>query len=178
MPFPGTGKLTYCGSTVRSLITCPGVSTLSPRRWMHFHWGQFECIYYFPPLVSSVITKAIQKWRQDAAMGILVVPDWPTQSWFPSIAPLLTRPARLLVRHSLLLIQPADASQQHGLARRLSLLACALSGKAAPQTTSRETSQSRLSKDGATERLNSIKVMFACRISFVQTLDRTYFVPV
>ena len=55
-------------------------------------------------------------------------------------------------------VDPADASQQHGLARRLSLLACALSGKPSRLTTSRETPQNCLSKGGATERLNSIQV--------------------
>ena len=40
-----------------------------------------ETFYAFPPF--SVINSFLQRVREDQASGILVLPNWPTQSWFP-----------------------------------------------------------------------------------------------
>ena len=44
------------------------------------HWGN-TFFYAFPPF--CLIGQCLKKIAQDAAKGILVVPNWPTQSWFP-----------------------------------------------------------------------------------------------
>ena len=40
-----------------------------------------ETCYAFPPL--SVTNLFLKRVREDQASGILVLPNWPTQSWFP-----------------------------------------------------------------------------------------------
>ena len=43
-------------------------------------WQSLD-FYAFPPF--SVITRVLQKVRRDRAEGIIVVPRWPTQVWWP-----------------------------------------------------------------------------------------------
>ena len=52
---------------------------------------QFWC---FPPF--SLIPRVIKKIREDQATGLLVVPNWPTQSWYPQVMQLLTDHPRVL----------------------------------------------------------------------------------
>ncbi|XP_032904474.1 uncharacterized protein LOC116990664 [Amblyraja radiata] len=51
------------------------------------HWGGMF-FYAFPPF--CLISRCLIKIEQDSASGILVVPDWPTQPWFPLILRLIT----------------------------------------------------------------------------------------
>ena len=51
-----------------------------------FSWSRKK-FYCFPPF--SCILPALQKIRQDKAIGILVVPNWPTQPWFPMLTKVL-----------------------------------------------------------------------------------------
>ncbi|CAB4013988.1 Hypothetical predicted protein [Paramuricea clavata] len=46
----------------------------------HMTWAQFA-FYAFPPF--SVIMQVLQKIQEDQASGILVIPYWPTQIWWP-----------------------------------------------------------------------------------------------
>ncbi|OXA54510.1 Enzymatic polyprotein [Folsomia candida] len=48
-------------------------------------WSEF--FYAFPPF--SQISKVLRKIRNDNATGIVVVPDWSTQSWYPQFSRLL-----------------------------------------------------------------------------------------
>ena len=50
------------------------------------NWGTYN-FYTFPPF--SLIPRCLQKISQDHTKGILVVPLWPTQSWFPIVLQLL-----------------------------------------------------------------------------------------
>lgn len=43
-------------------------------------WGEFF-FYAFPPFI--LITKVLQKIKAEKAEGIVVVPQWPAQPWFP-----------------------------------------------------------------------------------------------
>lgn len=49
-------------------------------------WSQ-EFFYAFPPF--SMILKTLQKIITDKAKGVLVVPYWPTQAWYPLFGQLL-----------------------------------------------------------------------------------------
>ena len=44
--------------------------------------------YAFPPF--SMILKCLQKIRIENASGIMIVPDWPSQPWYPLFRELLT----------------------------------------------------------------------------------------
>ena len=88
--------------------------------WSARYW------YAFPPF--ALITKILKKIRDDNAKGILVVPLWPGQPWYPEFK-------RLLVGHLLefkpsnrLLLSPCR-KVTHPLTSQLSLIAGVLSGR-------------------------------------------------
>ena len=56
-------------------------------------WSHIK-FYCFPPF--SCILRAVRKIIQDQALGILVIPNWPTQPWYPMLMPLLSRPPVIL----------------------------------------------------------------------------------
>ena len=81
--------------------------------------------YCFPPF--SCILQVLQKIIQDKATGIMVVPMWPTQSWYPILTSLLVLPPITLPLSKYLLSLPAFP-ENHPLHRKMSLLICLLSG--------------------------------------------------
>lgn len=87
-------------------------------------WGN-EFFYAFPPF--SLILKCIQKIISDRASGILVIPYWPSQPWFP----LLNK-----IRQSEFLIFESFSSSSrihHQTPRRFTLAAAVLSGQRSSQ---------------------------------------------
>ena len=46
------------------------------------NWA-IQRFYAFPPF--SLLTKIVQKVQEEAAEGILIVPWWPTQPWYPVV---------------------------------------------------------------------------------------------
>ena len=84
-------------------------------------------LYCFPPF--SCILQTIQKIKRDHAQGILVVPDWPTQPWYPLLQALLLQKPVLLQPSSTLLSLPAFPHTVHILHKKMRILICFLSGK-------------------------------------------------
>lgn len=84
-------------------------------------WSQYY-FYAFPPF--SIITKVLQKIVVDKAEGVLVVPNWPTQPWFPMFNNLLVAKPIHLRPSKDLLISPFR--KQHPM--DLTLVAGRLSG--------------------------------------------------
>lgn len=88
------------------------------------NWSRFF-FYAFPPF--SLILRTIQKIIQDKAEGIIVVPFWPAQPWFPLFRQLIVgdevffRPANNLLTSPFCRIHP--------LAQSLTLVGARLSGK-------------------------------------------------
>jgi len=82
--------------------------------------------YAFPPF--SLIPQVLQKIREDRASGILVVPDWPTQPWYPSLLRLITCHPYKVKRSRHLLSLPTRPHEVHPLHRKMDLLICRLSG--------------------------------------------------
>ena len=64
--------------------------------------GQTNC---FSPF--SYINKVIRKIVQDKARGILIVPDCPTQTWYPMLLAILQQQPYHLTPSTNLLIQPS-----------------------------------------------------------------------
>lgn len=91
------------------------------------NWGTIN-FYAFPPF--SVLPQVLQKVRKEAASGILVVPDWPTQVWYPLLQHLLVCPPVRLTCTPALLSLPSHPQLIHPLLRqkRLNLLVCKISG--------------------------------------------------
>ena len=51
-------------------------------------WSNYS-FYAFPPF--SILPKVLQKIQSDKATGLLVIPKWPTQSWWPRVMRMLTQ---------------------------------------------------------------------------------------
>lgn len=83
--------------------------------------------YAFPPF--SLILRVLQKIKNDKSTGIVVVPDWKSQVWYPLFnnliigTPIIFKPNKRLLRSSF-------SSEIHPLAKTLSLVAAKLSGRA------------------------------------------------
>ena len=87
-------------------------------------WSTFF-FYAFPPF--SLILKVLKKIIEDRAEGILVVPFWPTQAWYPLfLALLVEKPLRFGPRIDLLTY---PFRKVHPLANNLILVVGSLSGK-------------------------------------------------
>lgn len=81
--------------------------------------------YAFPPF--SIIPKVLSKIRKDQATGIVVVPYWPTQAWYPNFEKMLISDLVFFGPKDDLLI--SYDRQQHPLCKNLILAAGKLSGR-------------------------------------------------
>ena len=80
----------------------------------------------FPPF--SVIPRVLQKIREDRATGLVLMPHWPTQAWFPAAMHLLVDHPRLLPKSKTVLELPERPREKHPLQGKLELMICRLSG--------------------------------------------------
>ncbi|RVE43203.1 hypothetical protein evm_012152 [Chilo suppressalis] len=87
-------------------------------------WTEYY-FYAFPPF--CLIIKVLQKIITDKARGIIVVPRWPSQPWYPLFKKLLVSQILELKPNSKLLSSPYSA--QHKLHRTLSLEVGIVSGQ-------------------------------------------------
>ena len=76
--------------------------------------------YIFPPF--SMISKVAAKIRKDKASGILVIPDWPSQHWYPLVKELSKDCIRFKPSRDNLL-HPQESCKEHPLAPKMTLLA-------------------------------------------------------
>ena len=111
--------------------------------------------YAFPPF--KLIGRVLSKIQKDQASGIVVIPYWSTQPWFPQIVRMCVRPP-LLFPPSPRLLQLMGTTQVHPLHKQLSLLVTLLSGRRS-ETLISQMEQSRLSQPhGGQGHENSITV--------------------
>lgn len=89
-------------------------------------WAKWK-FYAFPPF--AVIHLVLKKIIQDRASGIIIVPNWPTQSWYPTLCKLLICPPYCLRRSRDLLLSTTAQQETHPLHKKLDLLACLVSGE-------------------------------------------------
>ena len=91
------------------------------------NWAN-KLFYAFPPF--SLITRVLQKVREDGAEGIVVVPLWPTKPWYPVVMTTLVRkPSHgQLPKSRHLLYLKHQIEMRHPLHTKLQLLVCHLSG--------------------------------------------------
>lgn len=88
-------------------------------------WYSLGLFWAFPPF--ALILKVLKKIKIDRATGIVIVPYWPSQPWFPMYSRLLIEKPLILKPSSTLLLSPCR-SIRHPLASTLSLMAGKLSG--------------------------------------------------
>lgn len=87
-------------------------------------WHKFTNFYAFPPF--SVVMKCLKKIAMEKAKGILIVPLWPTQSWFPKLIKMLVQTPLVLPKNVMHL--PFKKEATHKQHKNLRLLVCPLSG--------------------------------------------------
>ena len=81
--------------------------------------------YAFPPI--SVILRVLAKVKQDSAEGIIVVPLWPTQVWYPVMLKMLVSTTILLNSRKSLLVIPQTSNLVHPMWKKISMLVVHLS---------------------------------------------------
>ena len=91
----------------------------------HLSWKQYVP-YMFPPF--SLISRVLQKIQQEKVQGIIIVPKWPTQTWWPVLMRMLVDNPVLLPKRKKLLFLPSSPEKIHPLYPKLELLMCHLSG--------------------------------------------------
>ena len=99
-----------------------------------YDWSN-ELFYAFPPF--SIIPRVLQKIREDRATGILVVPNWPSQPWYPALRSLLIATPFMARRAKDLLHLPTRPQELHPLHKQLDVVLCLLSGIPDLRTSSR-----------------------------------------
>lgn len=87
-------------------------------------WAPFF-FYAFPPF--ALILKMLNKIIVDGATGIVVVPQWPSQPWYPLFQSLAVSDILILPPDKYLLTSPFRST--HPLYQQISLAASVLSGK-------------------------------------------------
>ena len=88
-------------------------------------WSGIQ-FYVFPPF--CIIPSMLQKITKDKAPGVVVVPYYPNQPWFPRLASMLTSEPVLLSAREDMLQLPMDLMAKHHLSKHLRLLICKISG--------------------------------------------------
>ena len=141
-------------------------------------WREYTPFYAFPP--SPIITRVLRKIVQDRAEGIIIVPNWPNQVWYPKLMRMLTDNPLLLPHRDDLLYLPSQPDQQHPMMQRMRLLACKVSGRHGASSSFRTTLSMSCFRDGAKERGSSTNraskdtfstVVKDTRIHFKRLLD-------
>ena len=100
-------------------------SRCSDNRCVHYFLEKGKC-YVFPPF--SLILPALCKIIDDEATGIMVVPFWSTQPWYPLFTSLFKQ-SPLVFQPTIDLLLSPSREIIHLLAHKLSLVAGILSGK-------------------------------------------------
>ena len=101
-----------------------------------------QYFYAFPPF--SLINRVLQKVEQDQSQGIIIVPMWNTQVWFPRLLHLLIDFPITLPKGPRTLLLPFNWEKAHPLHKKLTLLACKLSGIPSQQEAFRKSCQSHI----------------------------------
>ena len=81
-------------------------------------WSSYK-FYAFPPF--SMITRMLKKIQIEKAEGVCVIPNWPTQPWYPTATNLMQSKPILLKPSRRLLQLPSSPSEVHPLCHNLHL---------------------------------------------------------
>ena len=84
-----------------------------------------EYFYAFPPF--SIILKVLRKIKKDKSEGLLILPDWPRQPWYPLFRSMLSSEPIIFKPNNNLLISPNRG--QHPLQKKLTMMCRKVSGR-------------------------------------------------
>jgi len=92
-------------------------------------WGPLN-IYAFPPF--CLIGRVLQKIVADKVTGVIVVPDWPTKSWYAMLNKMTVAQPMLIPVNNDTLYLPCSVNhpnRKHPLSGTLNLKACMVCGR-------------------------------------------------
>ena len=121
----------------------------------HISWKE-DTFYAFQPF--CIIQRVVQKINIDQATGIIIVPNWPTQTWWPYLMSMLINYPIILPRKTRTLFLPAQPQEIHLLQKKLELLACHLLGTSCLTKEFRKKLQNSSSNPGGHGHRNSIEL--------------------
>ena len=85
-----------------------------------------EYFYAFPPF--TLIHKCLKKIEAEQAEGVLVVPAWTTQTWYPQVLQVLTQAPKLMLwTAGVELVVHSSVHKAHTTKGKLKLIVCLLS---------------------------------------------------
>ena len=87
----------------------------------HLSWKRYTP-YMFPPF--SLISRVLQKIQRERVQRIIIVPKWPTQTWWPVLMRMLIDNPVLLPNRK----KPSSPEMIYPLYPKMELLMCHLSG--------------------------------------------------
>ena len=80
-----------------------------------------SCLFYvFPPF--SLVALVLPKIQEEEAPGLILVPKWPTQPWWPTLMRTVIQNPLKLPRRKVLIYQPSQPDLVHPLHPKLVLL--------------------------------------------------------
>lgn len=120
----------------------------------YISWERY-LFYAFPPF--GIIQKVLRKINEDKATGIVIVPHWPTQAWWPYLMRMLIAVPLFLPRNRDTLLLPSDPDLLHPLHKNLNLLLCRLSGDSSQVKAFQQQLPMSSSSPGNLELRNSIE---------------------
>ena len=115
------------------------------------NWGKLKW-YAFPPF--SIVDECLKKISLDEASGIILVPLWPTQHWFPKLVNMLISEPIILPLNILYL---PFREEVHQLNKNLRMMACHVSGNSILIKDFQKTLSKSLPHHGEQIRLNNTK---------------------
>ena len=90
-------------------------------------WAETK-FYCFPPFSCILTLTVVRKIARYKARGVLVVPQWPTKSWYLTLLAILEQPPVVLPPVQNLLLMPSKLQQRHPLHKKLRIAICLVSG--------------------------------------------------
>ena len=88
--------------------------------------SHFEKVICFPPI--AIISRVLSKISQDEAEGIILVPYWSNQVWYPVMLKMLISTPILLNSRKSLLQLPQSSDQNHPVWRKMDIIVTHLLG--------------------------------------------------
>lgn len=127
------------------------------------NWSDYY-FYAFPPF--CLVSRCVQKIIRENATGILIIPNWTTQAYFPVVLELLIDMPRVLKASVHNLIHPTMVGP-HPMHSHLDLLVCKLSGDRSKSQTFRQKLLTLSCAPGGRVPINNTRSTLKSGLSFV-----------
>ena len=119
-----------------------------------FDWKKYCPFYAFPPF--CIVSNVLQKVLKDDCEWVIIVPNWPNQPWFSQLINMLIRVPLIIPSRNKQIYLPSQPDLHHPLSKKLTLLACVISGHCSKVVTFQKMLSNSYCKAGLWEQGNSM----------------------